>query len=67
MIAPLRPPETTVGRVSRRLHQARDLVASTFLRQPSPDLGPPIAAWKAWTFVVWLVIVTAAFAASMLG
>jgi hypothetical protein len=67
MIAPLRPPETTAGRVSRRLHQARDFVASTLLRKPSADVGPPIAAWKAWIFVAWLVIVTATFAVSMLG
>jgi len=66
MIAPARPPETTTRRASRRLHQARDFVAAALLKQPSVESGPPIAAWKAWAFVAWLSIVTAAFAASMM-
>ncbi|MCX7428273.1 MAG: hypothetical protein NTW96_21920 [Planctomycetia bacterium] len=64
MIAPLRPPDTTTRRVSRRLYQARDFVAATLLRPP-PESGPPIAAWKAWAFVAWLAVVTVAFAVSM--
>ena len=65
MIAPLRPPDTTTRRVSRRLYQARDFVAATLLRQPPSESGPPIAPWKAWTFVAWLALVTVAFAVSM--
>jgi hypothetical protein len=66
MIAPLRPPDTTAERASPRLHEARDFVAATLLRQPPAESGPRIAVWKAWAFVAWVAVVTAAFAVSML-
>lgn len=66
MIAPVRPPETGACRVGRRWRQARGFVAATLLNQPQAPTGPPIAAWKAWAFVGWLVLVTAVFGVSML-
>ena len=52
-----------------RLRRARRIVASTFFaRDPQPaDTAPPISAWRAWLFAGWVVLVTSAYFARMLG
>ena len=69
MIAPLDQltPETVKRR--GRLHHARRLVASTFLKprtEPSSNT-PPVPAWRAWTFTLWVITVSAIYLATMLG
>ena len=66
MIAPVRLPETTARRASRRLRLARHFVAATLLRHSAEAAGPPIAAWKAWLFVGWFVLVTVVFGLAMM-
>ncbi|MFH1264837.1 MAG: hypothetical protein ABIK89_03875 [Planctomycetota bacterium] len=69
MIAPLgRSNPKAVGR-RRRMHGAHRLVVSTLLEQGSKPIenAPPVAAWRAWTFAGWVVIVTGVYLATMLG
>ncbi len=67
MIAPLetkserRPPG-----VSPRLRAARSVIAAMLLGDATMP-APPIAAWKAWLFVAWLLATGAAYAVSMSG
>jgi hypothetical protein len=64
------PASQTDGRPpSRGLRYARRLVASTLLRRRLPGWGnsAKIAAWKAWLFTAWVVVVTAVYGAYMLG
>lgn len=68
MIAPLRLPEPHTSRRSRRLAQAREVVAATFLhpKPQSSDRAPRIPAWRAWLFVAWVLVVAGAYVAWMM-
>lgn len=63
MIAPLRTEKKT--RTSRRLSAAHAMIAAMFLK--SQETPPPIAAWKAWLFMAWVVLTAIAYALSMAG
>lgn len=69
MIAPLRPPLATTSEKSRPLHEAHQVVAASLLAPlPSPQVeAPPVPAWRAWIFVVWIVGVVSVYAAAMVG
>jgi len=67
MIAPLRESTTTAPDERRRLAEARCYVATILPTRPEGDRDPAVAPWKAWALVGWLVLVTAFWAASMLG
>jgi len=69
MIAPLDQMDPKTTELRRRLRQARRLVAATFFRHEADrtDHAPPVPAWRAWTFVTWVVIATALYFATMLG
>lgn len=68
MIAPIRgssqqdPPSTG-------LQRARRAVAAMLLdsRRDRADEPPPVPGWKAWVFALWVAVVLAAYAWSMLG
>lgn len=63
MIAPLHTKKKTPA--SRRLRAARAMIAAMLL--PSEAPAPPIAAWKAWLFVVWIGMTVLVYALSMAG
>ena len=52
-----------------RLRRARRIVALTFFARDrqSGETTPPIAAWRAWLFAGWVVLVSGAYFARMLG
>ncbi len=67
MVAPLRP--TQSAKPSPAMQHAYRLVAASLLKRP-PHLGertPRVAAWKAWTFTMWIAAVTAIYLAYWLG
>jgi len=69
MIAPLRETDPDTVHASPHLREAHRFVASTLL-SPQADSGrdaPPVPAWKAWLFTVWVVVITAAYCAFALG
>ena len=49
------------------VRRARRLAASSLLSQESPPARstPPVAAWKAWLFAAWVVVVTGVYFAHM--
>lgn len=61
MIAPLR--DTTVSPSKRKLLRARMAVASALLPARKPATAPPLAAWKAWLWTAWIVLIAALFVA----
>lgn len=68
MIAPLRESDPETTQTCRRLREAHRFVASTLLRRDcAADGGSPVAAWKAWSLALWALVVTAVYAAAMLG
>ena len=69
MIAPLHQIDPETAKTRRRLREAYRVVTSAFLpRRTRPtDNGPPISAWRAWLFAGWVIVVTTAYFASMLG
>jgi nitroreductase len=69
MIAPLGQTERETVQTRRHLWRARRLVASMFLEhEPAPrDNAPPVAAWQAWVFAGWVVLVTGVYFATMVG
>ncbi|NQT12267.1 MAG: hypothetical protein HQ582_05940 [Planctomycetes bacterium] len=69
MIAPLDQASSKAARRRGRLHRAHRLVASTLFERhvdSSRDV-PPIAAWRAWAFTGWVLVVTGIYLATMLG
>ena len=68
MIAPIRldDPETTE---TRRMRQARHLVASSLLaeRRESVVDAPPVPRARAWLFSAWVVVVTVVYFAHLAG
>ncbi|MBN1908841.1 MAG: hypothetical protein JW818_03805 [Pirellulales bacterium] len=67
MIAPLRLPEPSTRPPDRRLREAHEYIAETFLHSPPVETGPAVSGWKAWAFVAWVLVTTGAFVASMAG
>jgi hypothetical protein len=69
MIAPLDQMDAATTETRRRLRLARRLVAVTFFARPLDSIedAPAIASRRAWLFTAWVVIVTAAYFATMLG
>jgi hypothetical protein len=69
MIAPIRQSDPETTEVRRRLRQARQVIASTLLRTRRTPVvqAPPLPHWQAWLFATWIVVVVAAYGASMLG
>jgi hypothetical protein len=67
VIAPIRGSEQDPP--STGLQRARRAVAAMLLHshQDRFDQPPAVAAWKAWLFALWLAVVLAAYAWSMLG
>ena len=67
MIAFYQETEETTSTPSMR--RARRMVASALLEQESlpQSSAPRVAAWKAWLFAVWVVVVTACYFAHMFG
>jgi hypothetical protein len=67
VIAPIRRPEARPA--APGVLYARRLVASTLLRQKTSPAGhgPPMPAWRAWLLAAWVVMVVAAYFASMVG
>ncbi len=53
----------------RGMVRARRLVASALLRRSSrrADGAVAVRGWKAWLFTTWVVVVTAAYFAYMIG
>jgi hypothetical protein len=69
MIAPLRPADDQRTETRRRVHRAKRLVGSLLVEKSRPEAaGPPrIAAWLAWLFALWVVVVVAVYVAHMAG
>lgn len=69
MIAPLGRGNPKTARRRRRMHGAHHLVASTLLEQGSEpnEHALPVAAWRAWAFAGWVVVVSGVYLATMLG
>jgi hypothetical protein len=69
MIAPLNETGPQSPSARRHFRAARRVVASTFLSAASGpgDGAPSIPAWRAWLFAGWVLVVTAAYFAGMLG
>ena len=67
MIAPIEKPKASAS--SPGICRARRLVASTLLQeQPRwPDSAPPVPAGRAWVFTAWVVGLSAAYFAYMMG
>jgi hypothetical protein len=66
LIAPLRQVDR---QAPTGLRHARKAVAALLLRSPSGAQGatPRFAPWKAWGLTIWIVLVMAAYAASLAG
>jgi hypothetical protein len=67
MIAPRRPfgSRTSAAQAMRR---ARRIVAESLFSE-AHDVRPaarPIASWKGWLFLAWMLVVAAGYAASVL-
>ena len=67
MIAPLRESNVAAPEPPHRLAEAHRYVATTLLDDSTADRARPIAPWKAWALVGWMVLVTVFWVASMLG
>jgi len=69
MIAPLGRTDSERAKRRRRLHGAHRLVASVLLAHASEptENAPPVAAWRAWLFAGWVLLVTGVYSAAMLG
>ncbi len=69
MIAPLRPVETAPPETETQLRRARRLVARTLLGATADphDRPPPVAAWVAWLFAGWVVLVAVLYFLAMAG
>ncbi len=65
MIAPLKEPPRRP--LSQGMRRARRWVASTFLDEESVDVGPRVAAWKAWLFAAWVATIALAWLGCMLN
>jgi hypothetical protein len=67
MVAPLR--QTKATKPSPAMQRAYQLVAATLLkRQLRPaETTPPVSAWKAWTFTIWVTAATVIYLAYWLG
>jgi len=67
MIAPIERPKAPAS--SPGILHARRLVASALLKQrPRPAEGAPsMAAWRAWLFTAWVVVVAAVYFVCMAG
>jgi len=67
MIAPCQPTTETPPRGT--MPSARRLVAAVLFERPgAPDHDPPgVAAWRAWLFVGWVVVVAICYGAGLLG
>ena len=65
MIAPIRETKSKKQMTGRSIGTARQWVAATLCRGRVEPM--PIAAWKAWLFLGWIIFVTYRFGASMLG
>jgi hypothetical protein len=67
MIAPLQTKSDHRSRsASPRLVAARAAIASILLRNTETP-APPIRAWKAWLFIVWIGLATVSYALAMSG
>lgn len=69
MIAPIQHSTTRRKASARKLHKAHHFVASTLLgsEAASNRRAPGVPAWQAWTFVLWLVIVSICYIGAMLN
>ncbi len=69
MIAPLRQSETVVSETEHRLRQARRMIAQRLLgRDPRAEPPAPfVPAWHAWMFTIWVLAVTIAYLAALVG
>jgi len=67
LIAPIRGSQQDPS--STGLERARRAVAAMLLDSDKdhPDEPPSLPHWKAWVFAVWVAVVLAAYAWSMLG
>jgi hypothetical protein len=62
MVAPIQHKDKPAP--SSAMRRAHRLVASTLLSQaPAADGAPRVAAWKAWLFAAWVVVIAAAYVA----
>jgi hypothetical protein len=69
MIAPLRGYQPPQSDDQGPLRDAHRWIAAKFLPEESsaPDKVRPIASWKSWLFVAWILFVTAVYFANMFG
>lgn len=69
MIARLKEADPQAVHRRHRLMQARKAVAATLLEQSQRDRpeAVPLAAWKSWLLVTWMVVCAAFFFARMAG
>jgi hypothetical protein len=67
MIAPIERPKASAS--SPGVRRARRLVASTLMQQRPrwPECAPSVPAWQAWMFTAWVVAISAAYFAYMVG
>jgi hypothetical protein len=76
MIAPVKRRKASV--TSPGIHRARQVLASMLLTErprgakdgsaiPATDALPPMPAWRAWLLTAWVIVVVAAYFASMAG
>ena len=67
MIAPIRQTEPRPR--LRGLRRAHRLVAATLLkkRRHPADGASRVPAWRAWLFTLWVVVVTVAYSAYLIG
>jgi len=68
MIMPVLPPDPQVREARERLQRARRLVADALFGRHRPAEGAPrVRPWQAWLFAIWVLGVTAFYAAAMAG
>ena len=69
MIAPLRQDDGPAVSDNPTMRKARRLVAEALFaeQEETPAGAPPVPAWQAWAFVLWIVGVMGVYLASMAG
>ena len=52
-----------------RMRRAHRMVATRFLTQDAEPHGnpPPVAAWRSWLFVAWVVVVASTYFLHLFG